>query len=94
MVTTRAYARCVRSGTAAAAATGPPRGGASGPDGADACRAVPADTELASIQVVILSEQDRLAGRSAAHAARADASLAKPYSPLALLDVVQRLFPG
>jgi len=39
-------------------------------------------------------EQDRLAARVAAHAAEADASLAEPYSPLALLDVIQRLSRG
>ena len=66
---------------------------ASGLGGVDVCRALRADTELASIKAVILSEQDRLRDR-AAQAARADASLAKPYSPLALLDVVQRLSRG
>jgi len=66
----------------------------SGQDGVDVCRALRADVELASIKVVILSEQDRLKDRVAAHAAGADAYLAKPYSPLALLDVVQRLSRG
>lgn len=66
----------------------------SGFGGVDVCRALRADTELASIKVVILSEQDRLGDRAAAHAAGADAYLAKPYSPLALLDVVQRLSRG
>jgi CheY-like chemotaxis protein len=78
METRRADARGVRSSTPAAAATGPPRGGAS----------------RATIEVVILSEQDRLADRVAAHAAGADAYLAKPHSPLTLLDVVQRLSRG
>jgi CheY-like chemotaxis protein len=41
-----------------------------------------------------LSEQNRLADRVAAHAAGADAYLAEPYSPLTLLDVVQRLSRG
>jgi len=77
MGTRWADARGVRSGTPAAA-TGPPRGGAS----------------RASIKVVILSEQDRLVDRVAAYAAGVDAYLAKPYSPLALLDVVQRLSRG
>lgn len=67
---------------------------ASGPGGVDVCRAPRADTEPVSIKVVILSEQDRLADRAAAHAAGADAYLVKPYSPLALLDVVLRLFRG
>lgn len=62
--------------------------------GVAVCRALRADTELASIKVVILSEQGRLADRVAAHVAGADAYLAKPYSPLALLDVVQRLSRG
>jgi len=66
----------------------------SGQDGVDVCRALRADVELASIKVVILSEQDRLKDRVAAHAPGADAYLAKPYSPLALLDVVQRLSRG
>jgi CheY-like chemotaxis protein len=65
-----------------------------GMSGIAVCRAIRADTELTSIKVVILSEQDRLADRVAAHAAGADAYLAKPYSPLALLDVVQRLTRG
>ncbi|HEX8931409.1 MAG TPA: hypothetical protein VGA45_21055 [Actinomycetota bacterium] len=41
-----------------------------------------------------LSEQDRLADRVAAHAVGADAYLAKPNLPLALLDAVQRLSRG
>jgi DNA-binding response OmpR family regulator len=68
--------------------------GASELGGVAVCRALRADTELASIKVVILSEQGRLADRVAAHVAGADAYLAKPYSPLALLDVVQRLSRG
>jgi CheY-like chemotaxis protein len=67
---------------------------ASGLDGVGVCRALRADAGLAAIKVVILSEQDRLADRAAAHAAGADAYLAKPYSPLALLDIVQRLSRG
>ncbi|HZD37686.1 MAG TPA: hypothetical protein VE664_03510 [Actinomycetes bacterium] len=67
---------------------------ASGVDGVGPCRALRADAELASIKVVIPSEQDRLASRVAVHAAGADAYVAKPYSPLALLDVVQRLSRG
>lgn len=46
------------------------------------------------LEVFNLSEQDRLADRVAAHAAGADAYLAEPYSPLTLLDVVQRLSRG
>ncbi len=62
--------------------------------GLDVCRALRADAELASIKVVILSERDQPADRAAADIAGADAYLAKPYSPLALLDVVQRLSWG
>ena len=46
------------------------------------------------LEVFNLSEQDRLADRVAAHAIGADAYLAKPNSPLALLDAVQRLSRG
>ena len=163
MDTMRAKVRCVRSGAPAAAATGPPRSGASaravtkllaqtrlavrrvlvadddaaarrllctlldlreyglleatdaaaaielarserpdlaildlpatgsGISGIAVCRAIRADAELASTKILIISEHDRLGDRVAAHAAGADAYLAKPYSPLALLDLVQRL---
>jgi DNA-binding response OmpR family regulator len=63
----------------------------SGIGGIAVCRAIRADTELASTKILIISEHDRLGDRVAAHAAGADAYLAKPYSPLALLDLVQRL---
>jgi CheY-like chemotaxis protein len=63
----------------------------SGMGGMAVCRAIRADAELTSTRIVIISEHDRLGDRVAAHAAGADAYLAKPYSPLALLDLVQRL---
>jgi CheY-like chemotaxis protein len=56
-----------------------------------ACRAIRADAELTGVRIVIISEHDRPDDRVAAHAAGADAFLAKPYSALALLDHVQRL---
>ena len=68
-----------------------PATASAGMGGVAVCRAIRADTELASVKIVIISEQDRLADRVEAHAAGADAYLAKPYSPLALLDLVQRL---
>jgi DNA-binding response OmpR family regulator len=46
------------------------------------------------LEVFNLYEQDRLVDCVTAHAAGADAYLAEPYSPLALLDVVQRLSRG
>jgi two-component system, OmpR family, phosphate regulon response regulator PhoB len=62
-----------------------------GMTGIATCRAIRADAELVAIKIVIIAEHDRPGDRVAAHAAGADAYLAKPYSPLALLDHVQRL---
>jgi two-component system, OmpR family, response regulator ResD len=62
-----------------------------GMTGIATCRAIRADAELAAVKIVIIAEDDRPGDRVAAHAAGADAYLAKPYSPLALLDHVQRL---
>jgi response regulator RpfG family c-di-GMP phosphodiesterase len=64
-----------------------------GESGLDLCRALKADPETSSIPIVLLSGSD---GGSlvASDAAGADAYIRKPFSPLELLAVVERLAGG
>ena len=64
-----------------------------GESGLDLCRALKADPETSSIPIVLLSGSD---GGSliASDAAGADAYVRKPFSPLELLAVVERLAGG
>ncbi len=63
-----------------------------GTSGIELCRRLKADEETASIAVVILSGSTDDA--AAAREIGADAFLRKPFSPLELLDVVERLTGG
>ncbi len=63
-----------------------------GMDGLELCRRLKADRNMKSIPIVLLSGTVD-AGRRAAEAG-ADASLPKPFSPLQLLAVVERLAGG
>jgi len=65
-----------------------------GVDGLDVCRAVRADDALIATRIVMLSARGQQAERDAGIAAGADAYLVKPFSPLALLDLVARLTAG
>jgi response regulator RpfG family c-di-GMP phosphodiesterase len=64
-----------------------------GESGLDFCRALKADPETASIPVVLLSGSVGAASRVTTEAG-ADAFLPKPFSPLQLLAVVERLAGG
>ena len=61
--------------------------------GLDLCRSLKSDIRTASIPVVLLSGLVDLAARDAAEAG-ADAYLPKPFSPLQLLGLVERLAGG
>ncbi len=62
-----------------------------GLDGLQVCQQVKADPALRRTKVVMLTARDRADDRRAASQAGADHYLAKPFSPLELLQVVNRL---
>jgi response regulator RpfG family c-di-GMP phosphodiesterase len=64
-----------------------------GDSGIDLCRELKSHAETAAARVVLLSGSGELAPRQAAEAG-ADAFLPKPFSPLQLLAVVERLAGG
>ena len=64
-----------------------------GESGLDLCRALKSDLRTASIPIVLLSGLDR-PGAGDATEAGADAFLPKPFSPLQLLGLVERLAEG
>jgi response regulator RpfG family c-di-GMP phosphodiesterase len=64
-----------------------------GEDGLSLCRAVKATPDWRTIGVVLLTGSDQ-GGAEEASAAGADAFLRKPFSPLELLSVVERLAGG
>lgn len=63
-------------------------------DGLAVCRQVKADPRLRQTRVVILTARDQDSDRLAATLAGADHYLAKPFSPIELLAVVNRLLAG
>lgn len=60
-------------------------------NGLDVCRAVRADAALAGTRVIMLSAKGQQADPATGLAAGADVYLVKPFSPLELLQQVQRL---
>ena len=64
-----------------------------GESGLDLCRELKANAKTAAIPIVLLSGSIELAPRQAAEAG-ADAFLSKPFSPLHLVAVVERLASG
>lgn len=65
-----------------------------GRSGLDVLREVRSDPELAATPVVMLTARARVSDRDAALAAGADRYLAKPFSPLELISVVEELVDG
>ena len=63
-------------------------------DGLRACQALRSDPDLAGTRVLVLTGRDQPDDKAAARDAGADAYLVKPFSSLALLDVVKRLTDG
>jgi len=62
-----------------------------GLDGLQVCQRIKADPALKRTKVVMLTARDQTRDRSAASQAGADHYLAKPFSPIELLSVVNRL---
>ena len=60
-------------------------------DGLEACRRIKADSAFADTRVVMLTARGQLSDVNAGKAAGAAAYLVKPFSPLELLDTVDRL---
>ena len=61
-----------------------------GLDGIEVCRQIKSDSSLRNITVVMLTAQSQAETRRRATQAGADAFLTKPFSPLQLLEVVER----
>jgi len=62
-------------------------------DGFEVCRQLRGDPALARIPIVMLTAAGREADRARGRAAGADEYLTKPFSPLALLALVEALVP-
>ena len=62
-----------------------------GVSGLDVCRALRADPRTASALIVIVTARSRAGDRDAALAAGADQYVAKPFSPVALLEAVRHV---
>lgn len=60
-------------------------------DGLEVCKRIKGDPALGRTAVVILTSADDPHERAAGVAAGADAYLTKPFSPLELLTVVERM---
>lgn len=63
-------------------------------DGLAVCAQIKADADLAGVRVVMLTARAQATDRDAALAAGADAFLAKPFSPLELIETIARLLKG
>ncbi|MDT7834037.1 response regulator transcription factor [Aquabacterium sp. OR-4] len=63
-------------------------------DGLQVCASVRADPGSSDIRVVLLSARADSGDRAAGQAAGADEYLTKPFSPLQLLETIDRLLPG
>jgi len=64
-----------------------------GLDGLEVCTRVRADASLAHTRVVLLSARGQLKDRDAGQQAGADEYLIKPFSPLQLIETIERLLP-
>jgi two-component system, OmpR family, phosphate regulon response regulator PhoB len=60
-------------------------------DGLQVCQAIKSDANLKSIKVVLLTARGQARDREAGQAAGADEYLVKPFSPLQLIDVIEKL---
>ncbi len=63
-------------------------------DGLQVCQAVKADAALRHVKVVLLTARGQARDREAGQQAGADEYLVKPFSPLQLIDTVERLMSG
>ncbi len=62
-----------------------------GVDGLQACQQLKADPELAHTRVVLLTAKSQSKDRQAGEEAGADAYLVKPFSPLELIELTEKL---
>ncbi|MEO3691937.1 response regulator transcription factor [Roseateles paludis] len=62
-----------------------------GMDGIEVCRRVRGDSGLRKAKIVMLSAKGQQADRAAGYSAGADDYLTKPFSPLELLQVVNKM---
>jgi DNA-binding response OmpR family regulator len=62
-------------------------------DGFEVCRRLKADPRLSTTKVIMLTASGQEADRTLGRTAGADEYLTKPFSPLALLDLVHSLLP-
>jgi CheY-like chemotaxis protein len=60
-------------------------------DGLQVCQRVKSDPELNHIKVVLLTARGQVRDREAGQAAGADDYLVKPFSPLQLIETIERL---
>ena len=60
-------------------------------DGLQVCQAIKSDASLKSIKVVLLTARGQTRDREAGQSAGADEYLVKPFSPLQLIDVIEKL---
>ncbi len=65
-----------------------------GISGLDVCREIKGDAELARIKVVVLSASAAAQDRQNAMKAGADAFLGKPFSPVKLQELIERMLAG
>ena len=63
-------------------------------DGLQVCRSVRADPRLSGTRVLLLSARGQARDREAGVQAGADDYLIKPFSPLQLVETIERLLPG
>ena len=62
-------------------------------DGLQVCQRIKSDPALKHIKVVLLTARGQAKDREAGQAAGADEYLIKPFSPLQLIDTIERLMP-
>ena len=60
-------------------------------DGLEACRRIKADPQLAGTRVIVVSAKGLATDAEAGRTAGADEYLFKPFSPLELIDTIERL---
>lgn len=60
-------------------------------DGLQVCQRVKADADLRATRVVLLTARGQVRDREAGQVAGADEYLVKPFSPLQLIDTLERL---
>lgn len=60
-------------------------------DGYQVCQRIKQDPDLRSIQVVMLTARGQVTDLEAGKAAGADSYLVKPFSPLELIDIVEKM---